>query len=101
MTDVYEPALDMSFVYAVRRALGAIYREHTVERVVKVLINGSRPLTRVKEFRHLGDRVETLSLSGKCYSMRTYGEGEIVEVFRKGYRRGDKIIRYAMVKVAN
>ncbi len=30
-----------------------------------------------------------------------YGEGEIVEVFRKGYRRGDKIIRYAMVKVAN
>lgn len=31
----------------------------------------------------------------------SYGEGEIVEVFRKGYRRGDKIIRYAMVKVAN
>lgn len=31
----------------------------------------------------------------------TYGEGEIIEVFRKGYRRGDKIIRYAMVKVAN
>ena len=30
-----------------------------------------------------------------------YGDGEIVEVFRKGYRRGDKIIRYAMVKVAN
>ena len=30
-----------------------------------------------------------------------YGEGEIVEVFQKGYRKGDKIIRYAMVKVAN
>ena len=29
------------------------------------------------------------------------GEGEIVEVFQKGYKRGDKIIRYAMVKVAN
>lgn len=29
------------------------------------------------------------------------GEGVIVEVFQKGYRRGDKIIRYAMVKVAN
>lgn len=29
------------------------------------------------------------------------GEGEIVEVFQKGYRKGDKIIRYAMVKVAN
>ncbi len=30
-----------------------------------------------------------------------YGDGEIVEVFQKGYRKGDKIIRYAMVKVAN
>lgn len=30
-----------------------------------------------------------------------YGEGEIVDVFQKGYRKGDKIIRYAMVKVAN
>lgn len=31
----------------------------------------------------------------------TKGESEIVEVFQKGYRKGDKIIRYAMVKVAN
>ena len=31
----------------------------------------------------------------------TRGEGEIVEVLQKGYRRGDKIIRYPMVKVAN
>ncbi len=30
-----------------------------------------------------------------------HSDGEIVEVFQKGYRRGDKIIRYAMVKVAN
>ena len=30
-----------------------------------------------------------------------YGEGEIVEVFQKGYKYKDKIIRYAMVKVAN
>lgn len=29
------------------------------------------------------------------------GEGEIVEVFQPGYKRGDKIIRYAMVKVVN
>ncbi len=28
-------------------------------------------------------------------------EGAIVEVFQKGYRRGEHIIRYAMVKVAN
>ncbi len=30
-----------------------------------------------------------------------YAEKQVVEVFRKGYRLGDKIIRHAMVKVAN
>ena len=30
-----------------------------------------------------------------------YGENEIVEVFQKGYIYGEKVIRYAMVKVAN
>ena len=31
----------------------------------------------------------------------SYGEGEIVEVFQKGYTYGERVIRYAMVKVAN
>ncbi len=30
-----------------------------------------------------------------------YGENEVVEVLQKGYTRGDKVIRYAVVKVAN
>lgn len=30
-----------------------------------------------------------------------FGEKEVVEVFRKGYKIGDKIIRHSMVKVAN
>ena len=30
-----------------------------------------------------------------------YGEGEIVEVFQKGYKKGKRIIRFAMVKTAN
>ena len=30
-----------------------------------------------------------------------FGEGEIVEVYQKGYIKGDKVVRYAMVKVAN
>ena len=30
-----------------------------------------------------------------------FGENEISEVFQVGYRKGDKVIRYAMVKVAN
>ena len=31
----------------------------------------------------------------------SFGEGEIVEVFQKGYKKGSKIIRFAMVKTAN
>lgn len=30
-----------------------------------------------------------------------YGESEVVEVLQKGYIRGDKVLRFAMVKVAN
>ena len=31
----------------------------------------------------------------------SYGEGEIVEVYQKGYRKGKHVIRFAMVKTAN
>ena len=31
----------------------------------------------------------------------SFGENEIAEVFAKGYKKGDKILRYTMVKVAN
>jgi len=30
-----------------------------------------------------------------------FGEKEVIEIFRKGYIKGDKVIRHAMVKVAN
>ena len=31
----------------------------------------------------------------------TLGEGEIVDVFQKGYKKGNRIIRFAMVKTVN
>jgi molecular chaperone GrpE len=31
----------------------------------------------------------------------SFGEKEIVEVFQKGYQRGDKVLRHSIVKVAN
>ena len=31
----------------------------------------------------------------------SFGEGEIIEVFQKGYKKGKHIIRFAMVKTAN
>jgi molecular chaperone GrpE len=30
-----------------------------------------------------------------------YGDNEIVQVLQKGYRIGDRVVRYAMVQVAN
>jgi len=31
----------------------------------------------------------------------TFGKNQVVEVFQKGYKKGDKVLRYSMVKVAN
>jgi molecular chaperone GrpE len=31
----------------------------------------------------------------------SFGENEIVEVFQKGYKKGARVIRFAMVKTAN
>ncbi|MCH3964694.1 MAG: nucleotide exchange factor GrpE [Clostridium sp.] len=31
----------------------------------------------------------------------SYAKNSVVEVFQKGYKKGDKVIRYSMVKVAN
>ena len=51
--------------------------------------------------------IETKTFDPNCHNAvmhiedENYGENEIVEVFQKGYKRGDKVIRYAMVKVAN
>ena len=53
------------------------------------------------------EEVETKTFDPNCHNAvmhvedEAYGEGEILEVFQKGYKKGDKIIRYAMVKVAN
>lgn len=32
---------------------------------------------------------------------KDYGNNQIVEVFEKGYKKGEKVLRYSMVKVAN
>ncbi|MCL2517357.1 MAG: nucleotide exchange factor GrpE [Oscillospiraceae bacterium] len=62
----------------------------------------------VEIFKRLGiEEIETLKFDPEFHHavMHTedenYGENEIIEVFQKGYKLGEKIIRYAMVKVAN
>ena len=56
--------------------------------------------------------IETVGAAGETFDPNLHnavfhvedealGEGEIVEVFQKGYKKGNKIIRFAMVKTAN
>lgn len=56
----------------------------------------------VKEIEALGKTFDA-NLHNAVFHVddESYGEGEIVEVLMKGYTKGDKVIRYSMVKVAN
>ncbi len=56
----------------------------------------------VEQFGVVGDEFDANIHSAVMHiEDEQYGEGVICEVFQKGYKRGDKVIRYAMVKVAN
>ena len=56
----------------------------------------------VKEIESLGKTFDP-ELHNAVFHVddESYGEQEIVEVLQKGYVIGDKVLRYAMVKVAN
>lgn len=56
----------------------------------------------VKEIEALGKPFDpNLHYAVMHIEDENYGENEVVEVLQKGYICGDKVIRYAMVKVAN
>ena len=56
----------------------------------------------VEEFGAVGDKFDPNFHNGVMHvDDDNYGEEEIVDVFMKGYKIGDKIIRPATVKVAN
>ena len=56
----------------------------------------------VEEFSAVGDKFDpTIHNAVMHIDDDSVGEDEIIEVFQKGYKRGEKIIRHAMVKVAN
>ncbi len=56
----------------------------------------------VEEFGCVGDSFDpNLHNAVLHIEDESLGEGEIVEVFQKGYKKGKHIIRFAMVKVAN
>ncbi len=56
----------------------------------------------VEQFGCVGDEFDANIHSAVMHiEDDTLGESVIAEVFQKGYKRGDKVIRYAVVKVAN
>lgn len=56
----------------------------------------------VEEFGKVGDTFDP-NIHNAVFHVEddAYGDGEIVEVFQKGYKKGKHIIRFAMVKTAN
>lgn len=56
----------------------------------------------VSEIKALGEKFDpNLHNAVMHVDDESLGENEVVEVFMKGYARGDKVLRYSMVKVAN
>lgn len=56
----------------------------------------------IEEFGKKGDAFDpNLHNAVMHEESEEYGENVITDVFQSGYRKGDKIIRFAMVKVAN
>ena len=56
----------------------------------------------IEEVGKIGDKFDpNLHNAVMHIDDESFGENEIVEVFQKGYKKGNRIIRFAMVKTAN
>lgn len=56
----------------------------------------------VSEIEALGEKFDPEKHNAVMHvEDEAYGENEVVEVFQKGFKLNDKVIRFAMVKVAN
>ena len=87
------------------RALNQECQDAAYKKGVEMTMNGLRDVMRdlgVTEFGEVGDSVDP-----QCHNavMHTedpeLGENVISQVFAKGFRIGEKVIRFAMVQVAN
>lgn len=87
------------------RALNASQSEDSLYEGVKMILRQFEEVLK-------SNGVEVIEAVGKTFDPNlhnavmhiddeAYGENEIVEEFQKGYKIGDRIVRYSMVKVAN
>lgn len=56
----------------------------------------------VEQFGEVGDAFDPMFYNAVMHiDNQEFGDQEVIEVFQKGFRYGDKVLREAMVKVAN
>ena len=104
--DAYGDALSsiLPIIDNLERAVGITDSEGVAKGLQMTLKGAADALTRmgVEAFGAEGDQFDpNMHNAMMMVDDENHKEGEIVTVFQKGYRKGDKIIRYAMVTVAN
>jgi molecular chaperone GrpE len=104
--DAYADALTsiLPIIDNLERAVGFTEAEQVQKGVEMILKSAGDVLTKmgVEAFGAKGDTFDPNMHNAVMHiDDEEHKEGEIVEVFQKGYKKGDKIIRYAMVQTAN
>ena len=104
--DAYADALTsiLPIIDNLERAVGVSEAEAVLKGLEMTLKGADEALQRmgVEAFGAEGDAFDpNIHNAVMMVDDENHNEGEIVSVFQKGYRKGDKIIRYAMVTVAN
>ena len=104
--DAYADALTqiLPIIDNLERAIGVSEAEAVLKGLEMTLKGAAEALTKmgVEAFGAEGDQFDpNMHNAMMMVDDENHKEGEIVTVFQKGYKKGDKIIRYAMVTVAN
>ena len=104
--DAYADALTaiLPIIDNLERAVGVSEAEAVLKGLEMTLKGADEALTKmgVEAFGAEGDQFDpNIHNAVMMVDDESHKEGEIVSVFQKGYRKGEKIIRYAMVTVAN
>lgn len=105
-TDAYSDALKEILPIFDNLERAALYTEpdKLTEGLELIFKSAKEMLTKlgVEEFGAVGEKFDPNIHNAVMHvEDESVGEEEIIEVFQKGYKRGEKIIRHAMVKVAN
>ena len=105
-SDAYADALKsiLPIIDNLERAVGVEGAEAVAKGLEMTLKGASEALEKmgVEAFGVEGDEFDpNMHNAMMMVDDENHKEGEIVTVFQKGYKKGDKIIRYAMVTVAN